>query len=61
MMQVIRGGSLEGGSYLATEHGAIVDAYARGDLDAARAAIASHIESGRRIALDALGTADGVL
>jgi DNA-binding GntR family transcriptional regulator len=61
MMQVIRGGKLEAGAYLATEHEAIVDAYVRGDLDAARAAIAAHIETGRRIALDALGTADGVL
>ena len=61
MMQVIRGGKLEAGAYLATEHEAIVDAYVRGDLDAARAAIATHIETGRRIALDALGTADGVL
>ena len=35
MMQVIRGGKLEGGSYLPTEHAAIVDAYEAGDLDAA--------------------------
>ena len=61
MMQVIRGGKLEGGAYLATEHEAIVDAYLRDDLDAARAAIAAHIETGRRIALEALGAADGVL
>jgi len=61
MMQVIRGGKLEGGAYLATEHEAIVDAYLREDLDAARAAIAAHIETGRRIALEALGAADGVL
>lgn len=61
MMQVIRGGKLEGGAYLATEHEAIVDAYLRDDLDAARAAIAAHIETGRRIALDALEAADGVL
>lgn len=61
MMQVIRGGKLEGGAYLATEHEAIVDAYLRDDLNAARAAIAAHIETGRRIALEALGAADGVL
>lgn len=61
MMQVIRGGKLEGGAYLATEHEAIVDAYLRDDLNAARAAIAAHIETGRRIALDALEAADGVL
>src|SRR5262249_26270875 len=36
MMQVIRGGRLEGGEYLATEHRAIVDAFEAADLDAAR-------------------------
>ncbi|MDF2749234.1 MAG: GntR family transcriptional regulator [Gaiellaceae bacterium] len=61
MMQVIRGGKLEAGAYLATEHEAIVDAYLRDDLNAARAAIGAHIETGRRIALEALGAADGVL
>ncbi len=61
MMQVIRGGKLEGGEYLATEHGAIVDAFAAGDLDAARAAIRAHIDTGRRIALDAIDRAGGVL
>ena len=59
MMQVIRGGKLEAGSYLAIEHGAIVDAFEATDLEAAQAAIRAHIETGRRIALDAL--ADGVL
>jgi GntR family transcriptional regulator, rspAB operon transcriptional repressor len=59
MMQVIRGGKLEGGSYLATEHGAIVEAFEAADLEAAQAAIRAHIDTGRRIALDAL--ADGVL
>ncbi len=61
MMQVIRGGKLEGGAYLATEHQAIVDAYRRGDLEEARAAIGAHIETGRRIALDALEASAGVL
>ena len=32
MMQVIRGGKLEGGEYLAREHRAIVDAFDAGDL-----------------------------
>jgi len=59
MMQVIRGGKLEAGSYLATEHGAIVDAFEAADLGAAQGAIRAHIETGRRIALDALS--DGVL
>jgi DNA-binding GntR family transcriptional regulator len=61
MMQVIRGGRLEAGSYLATEHGAIVDAFEAADLGAARAAIRAHISTGRRIALDAIEDAGGVL
>jgi DNA-binding GntR family transcriptional regulator len=61
MMQVIRGGRLEAGSYLATEHGAIVDAFEAADLDAASAAIRAHISTGRRIALDAIEDAGGVL
>ena len=61
MMQVIRGGRLEAGSYLPTEHGAIVDAFEAGDLEAARAAIRVHIATGRRIALEAIEGAGGVL
>jgi len=61
MMQVIRGGRLEAGSYLPAEHGAIVDAFEAGDLDAARAAIRVHIATGRRIALEAIEGAGGVL
>ena len=61
MMQVIRGGKLEGGSYLPTEHAAIVDAFEAGDLEAARTAIRGHIATGRRIALEAIEGAGGVL
>ena len=61
MMQVIRGGKLEGGSYLPAEHGAIVRAYEAGDLEAAQAAIRAHIGTGRRIALDAIEGTGGVL
>ncbi len=61
MMQVIRGGKLEAGSYLATEHAAIVDAFEAGDLTAAQAAIRAHIDTGRRIALEALESAGGAL
>ena len=61
MMQVIRGGKLEGGSYLPTEHGAIVDAYEAADLEAARAAIRAHIATGRRIALEAIEGSGGIL
>ena len=61
MMQVIRGGRLEGGEYLAREHRAIVDAFDASDLPAAQAAIRTHIDSGRRIALDAIDRAGGLL
>ena len=61
MMQVIRGGRLEVGDYLAAEHAAIVDALERGDADAAEVAIRAHIDTGRRIALDAIVEAGGVL
>ena len=61
MMQVIRGGRLEAGRYLATEHRRIVEAFEAGDLDAAKTAIRSHIETGTRIALEAIERAGGVL
>jgi DNA-binding GntR family transcriptional regulator len=61
MMQVVRGGRLEGGAYLAAEHGAIVDAFEAENLAAARTAIRAHIETGRRIALDAIAAAGGSL
>ena len=61
MMQVIRGGQLEGGAYLPAEHEAIVAAYETGDLAAAVAAIRAHIASGRTIALEAIERAGGVL
>jgi GntR family transcriptional regulator, rspAB operon transcriptional repressor len=61
MMQVIRGGKLEGGSYLPAEHAAIVDAYEDGELVAAHEAIRRHIATGRGIALEALAGSGGVL
>ena len=61
MMQVIRGGRLEAGSYLATEHRAIVDAFDERDVPAAKTAIAAHIATGKRIALAALEQSGGVL
>jgi DNA-binding GntR family transcriptional regulator len=61
MMQVIRGGRLEGGEYLAREHRAIVDAFEASDLAAAQLAIRMHIESGKGIALDAIDRSGGVL
>jgi len=61
MMQVIRGGRLEGGEYLAREHRAIVAAFEVGDLPAAQQAIRTHIDSGRQIALEAIDRSGGVL
>ena len=61
MMQVIRGGRLEGGEYLAREHRAIVDAFDAGDLAAAQLAIRTHIGSGKAIALDAIDRSGGLL
>jgi len=61
MMQVIRGGRLEHGEYLVTEHTAIVEALEARDREAARAAVTRHVETGRRIALDAIERAGGSL
>jgi DNA-binding GntR family transcriptional regulator len=61
MMQVIRGGHVEGHEHLVTEHRHIVDAFAGGEPDAAERAIREHIDTGRRIALDAIERAGGVL
>jgi DNA-binding GntR family transcriptional regulator len=61
MMQVIRGGHVEGHAHLVTEHRHIVDAFASEDLTAASRAIREHIETGRRIALDAIERAGGLL
>ena len=61
MMQVIRGGRVEGHANLVTEHRNIVEAFAAGDVHAAQRAIREHIETGRRIALDAIERAGGVI
>ena len=61
MMQVIRGGRLEGGEYLVTEHTRIVETFEAGDLEAARDAIRTHVASGLRIALEALERNGGAL
>jgi len=61
MMQVIRGGHVEGHEHLVTEHRRIVEAISAGDLGAAEHAIREHIDTGRRIALDAIERAGGVL
>jgi DNA-binding GntR family transcriptional regulator len=61
MMQVIRGGHVEGHANLVTEHRRIVEAFAAADLPAAEWAIRGHIDTGRRIALDAIERAGGVL
>jgi DNA-binding GntR family transcriptional regulator len=61
MMQVIRGGHVEGHENLVTEHRRIVDAFEAGDVAAAQRAIREHIETGRGIALDAIERAGGLL
>jgi DNA-binding GntR family transcriptional regulator len=61
MMQVIRGGHVEGHANLVTEHARIVEAFEASELAAARRAIRQHIETGRRIALEAIDRAGGVL
>jgi DNA-binding GntR family transcriptional regulator len=61
MMQVIRGGRVEGHEQLVTEHRRIVEAFEQGDLETARLAIREHIDSGRRIAVEVLERAGGVL
>jgi DNA-binding GntR family transcriptional regulator len=61
MMQVIRGGHVEGHANLVTEHRNIVDAFTAGDLASAQRAIREHVETGRRIALDAIERAGGVV
>jgi DNA-binding GntR family transcriptional regulator len=61
MMQVIRGGRVEGHEHLVTEHRRIVEAFESGDVENARMAIREHIETGRRIAIEAIERAGGVL
>ena len=61
LMQVIRGGRVEGHGNLVTERARIVEAFADADLAAARQAITEHIETGRRIALEAIERAGRVL
>ncbi len=60
-MQVIRAGHVEGHANLVTEHRRIVEAFVTGDRVAVERAIRAHIETGRRIALDAIERAGGVL
>ena len=61
MMQVIRGGRLEGGEYLAPST-ARSSTRSRPPISRPRStAIRMHIDSGRRIALDAIERAGGVL
>ena len=61
LMQVIRAGHVEEHANLVTEHRRIVEAFVTGDRVAVEHAIRAHIETGRRIALDAIERAGGVL
>ena len=60
-MQVIRGGRMEVTGTLADEHSAIASAFEAGDLRAAKVAIEVHIETGRRLAIEALELSGGLL
>jgi len=61
MMQVIRGGHVEGHANLVTEHRRIVEAFAANDLEATERAIRDHVETGCRIAVEAIERAGGVI
>jgi DNA-binding GntR family transcriptional regulator len=61
MMQVIRGGRVEQSEELVTEHARIVEAFEAGDVEAAQTAIRAHIQTGKRIAVEAIERAGGVL
>jgi len=61
LMQVIRSGHVEAHADLVTEHRRIVAAFELGDTEAARSAIREHVETGRRIAVDAIERAGGVI
>ncbi len=61
LMQVIRAGHVEEHANLVTEHRRIVEALAARDGVAAEQAIRAHIDTGRRIALDAIRRSGGVL
>ena len=61
MMQVIRAGRVERHEHLVTEHEAIVSGFEARDRAATRTAITRHVDSGRRIALDAVERSGGAL
>lgn len=61
LMQVIRGGRVEGHANLVIEHRRIVEAFASGTLATIQDAIREHVETGRRIALDAIERAGGIV
>ncbi len=61
LMQMIRGGHVEGHADLVTEHARIVEAFEARDLERARSTIREHIENERRIAFEAIERAGGVL
>jgi GntR family transcriptional regulator, rspAB operon transcriptional repressor len=61
LMQVIRGGRLDRHQLVVDEHEQIVAGFEARDRAATRAAISRHIESARRIALDAVARAGGAV
>lgn len=61
IMLIVRGDSVDDAGSLAAEHTAIAAAHESGDLEAARAAILTHVEHGRRVAHESLDAAGGVI
>lgn len=61
LMQVIRGDRVESGVDLGAEHVRIVGGLASGDLAATQAAIRAHVETGKRLAVEAIEAAGGAL
>ncbi len=61
LMQVLRGGRSDAGADLGGEHRRIVEAFEAGNLDAAKAAIRVHVDTGKRLSIDALELAGGMV
>jgi DNA-binding GntR family transcriptional regulator len=61
LMARVLSGDLDSGSDVADEHVELVEAFEREDLERVRAAIILHVETGKRLAREAIEEAGGVL
>jgi DNA-binding GntR family transcriptional regulator len=61
LMARVLSGDLDSGGDVAAEHVELVEAFERGDLDRVAAAIRLHVETGKRLAREAIEQAGGVL